>query len=92
MNTDICGRCLIQVNATSYVAAIWEDNRENAPDPTNPRRLLKWIEGKLYDHGARFEINGMPGCVVSIATWHGDPVCVYHLWVLVEAESRGIGR
>lgn len=90
--TDLCGRCLIIVNATSYVSARWtadlsyqECARNLAPEP-----LAKWAEQILERSGgdAVFDIDATTGHIVPFSTWHGDPVCRYHLWVLVEADRK----
>ena len=90
---DICGRCLVNPNMTTYVVAIWETrgsiNRERAPNHANPRALKQWAEDRLYGDGARFEIDATINRIVAISTWHGDPVCSYHLWLLAESENKG---
>jgi hypothetical protein len=88
---EICGRCLVHLNASGYVAAKWgTGNIEQAPNPQNPRALRKWAEDMLYGNNARFEINGMTDCMEAISTWNGDPVCSVHLWQLASAEMQGV--
>lgn len=86
---EICGRCLINPDARTVIVAIWGDgsNMEHAPSMTPPA-LKKWLQKMLYINGARFELGATSQRVEAISTWHGDPVCGYHLWQLAEAEMR----
>jgi hypothetical protein len=91
-NLDICGRCLINPNATTYVAAVWQakegTSKEPAPHPTDPWSLKSWADSCLERDRINFEIDATKDRIIAIGTWHGDPVCSFHLWMLVVAEMR----
>lgn len=95
--TDFCGRCLVIADATSVVDAEWRDHDgirlEHVRNITHPRSLAAWAENIMTRSGgdAKFRINTMAECLTPFATWHGDPVCAYHLWVLVEADRHRNG-
>ena len=86
---EICGRCLINPNSSTSIVAIWGADR-NMEDPPSmaPPQLKKWVQEMLYGNQARFEVNATSQRFEAISTWHGDPVCGYHLWQLAEAEMR----
>jgi hypothetical protein len=84
---EICGRCLIQPDSRTAVFAVKAGFREIAPD-MNPRLLKLWAQEKAYVDNCRFEINDTTGRILALSTWHGDPVCSYHLYVLADAEMR----
>lgn len=55
---------------------------------TDMAALKAWAIEKILDGLWRFEVNATNGGFVPISTWHGDPVCCYHLYVLGERELR----
>lgn len=87
MDDEICGRCLVNVDARSSIAAVKEGYLEQARD-RDPRRLKAWAEEKAYGDGCHFQVDATGDRFIAISTWHGDPVCSYHLWQLAEAEMR----
>jgi hypothetical protein len=79
-----CNRCLAIVDARTTV---WDqDTNETAPNPTGPATLRLWA---IERQGHRLAINDMPQAFAPVSTWHGDPVCAYHLLERVQAERRG---
>ena len=80
----ICNRCLVIVNASTSVYD--EDADEYAPHPTSPVALRNWAASRV---GHRLSIDDMPQAFHSVSTWHGDPVCPYHLMERVQAERMG---
>jgi hypothetical protein len=90
---EICGRCLINWNGTRIVAS-WgghgqEPDTEMAePASMTPAALKKWAQDMLYGNRARISADAVSQRFEAISTWHGDPVCGYHLRVLAEAEMR----
>ena len=86
---EICGRCLINPDVRSNIVAIWGNgqNMDHPPDMAPPR-LKKWAQEMLYGNRARFEVDATSQRFEAISTWHGDPVCGWHLWQLAEAEMR----
>lgn len=92
---DICNRCLIQVNATTSIRAkIPEANGgirlEAFHYPTDPVTLKAWV-GDVLAEGGRIEVGDTTDRFRAFSTWHGDPVCVMHLWDLTENERRAAG-
>lgn len=87
----MCGRCLVVLNTTSPVRARTPGGElASFEHPTDVPALKAWVIEKILDGQWSFEIGPLAHCFVPIATWHGDPVCVYHLYVLAEMERRGI--
>jgi hypothetical protein len=89
---DLCGRCLIILNATTAVRADIprEGGRidvEHAACATDPVSLKKWAE-RVLQLGGRITVDATTGRFEPLSTWHGDPVCSVHLWTLAEAEMR----
>lgn len=91
---EICGRCLVNLDARSSIAATWGGSGTE-PDPhmaepasRTPKALRKWAEEMLYGNNARFAVDDTDQRFEAVSTWHGDPVCGYHLWWLAEAEMR----
>lgn len=84
---EICGRCLINPNASTSVVAKWGTNIQPPPS-MSPYLLKKWAQDMLYGNHARFEVDATSQRFEAVSTWHGDPVCGYHLWLLAEAEMR----
>lgn len=91
---EICGRCLIIPNASSSIVATWGGGRTE-PDPNVayppsmvPAALKKWAQEMLYGNRARIAVDDTSQRFAAISTWHGDPVCGFHLWRLAEAEMR----
>lgn len=94
--TDICNRCLVNVNATVTIrakitAADGGIRTEFCEVATNPAALKKWVEDLWYGDNARFEVDATADRFKAISTWYGDPVCAWHLWELVDAERRAGG-
>lgn len=92
MADEICGRCLVNVNATITIQAIFPDgHKEFCEHPTDPVALKKWVEDRWFGDNCRFEVGQTTARFRAVSTWHGDPVCVYHLWELCETERRSEG-
>ena len=92
---DICNRCLVNVNSTTAIRARFRDSLESCEVVTDPVALKKWAQTMLCgDVGAvvKIEVNHTTDRFRPVSTWHGDPVCSYHLWVLVDTEARMLGR
>lgn len=94
---EICGRCLVNVNATIMVRAKitgsdGATHMEICQYPTDPIALKEWVENHWYGDNARFEVGTTTDRFKAISTWHGDPVCAWHLWVLVDAEATSYAK
>ena len=86
---DLCGRCLVIVDARTVIRARHPDGCiEVCEHSTDPRTLKKWVEARAYGDGCTFQVDNTTDRFLAISTWHGDPVCSWHLWVLAEAEMR----
>lgn len=83
---EICGRCLVNLDARSSVAAVKEGQYEPAPNMA-PWPLKAWAQEKAAD-GYVFEQYTSSGVLIAISTWNGDPVCAVHLWTLVDLEMK----
>lgn len=94
----LCNRCLIVLNVTTAIrargmAADGLHHVEPCPFATNPIALASWAREMLYERDWIIEVNDRTHMFWPISTWHGDPVCSTHLFLLVEAEiRRGPGR
>jgi len=86
---EICGRCLVNVNATTSIRAIKPNGDQEEAPVRDPRGLKLWAQARLYGDRCRFQVDATGDRFESVSTWHGDPVCAYHLWYLAEAELRG---
>jgi hypothetical protein len=53
---------------------------------TDPVALKAWVVEKILD-GYWFEIGDTSERFVPISTWHGDPVCRWHLYYLANNEK-----
>lgn len=87
---DLCGRCLIVVNVTTPVSVRYDHHTDWAQDTTDPEQLAAWVEQHCERSGgdALFSIGPTSRRFVPFSTWHGDPVCSWHLWQLTEKEQR----
>lgn len=85
---EICGRCLVNLNASTSIVAKWGTGNIEQPRSRTPAQLKTWAQEMLYGNGAHFEVDATNQRFEAVSTWHGDPVCGYHLWVLAEAEIR----
>jgi hypothetical protein len=84
----LCGYCLVQQDARVNVVAEFPDgSSELCASATNPARLRVWVE-EAWAKGAKFAIADMPSAFRPVGTWHGDPVCVAHLWECVDRDRR----
>jgi hypothetical protein len=55
------------------------------------RFLKRWAEDKIYSgEGWVISVGDTVDRFVSFSTWAGDPVCAYHLYLLVEAERKSL--
>jgi hypothetical protein len=88
----LCSRCLIVQNIATRIVARWKagelDHQDYPPSPTSPRALKSWAEEKLYGDNATIDLDAWSDAFRPVATWHGDPVCVIHLYQLVDRERR----
>lgn len=91
---EICGRCLVNINATVTIRAIFPDGKREFCDcATNPVALKKWVEDRRFgDNYCRFEVDATTDRFRPVSTWHGDPVCSWHLWVLVDGEAKAYAK
>lgn len=86
---DLCGRCLVIPNATSYVRAVFPNGAKVIfREHTDPVALKKWVEARAYGDGCTFECDATTARFLPISTWHGDPVCAFHLWLLADLEMK----
>ena len=88
----ICNRCLIQVNAMTSIMARWSGHAESCLTPNSPYPLAKWAAEMLYGNNATIMVNDRSDMFRQFSTWHGDPVCVWHLWELVDTENKAVRR
>lgn len=90
-DVPVCGRCLVVINATVPIRAKHPRGEYEAFQyPTEMTTLKAWVIGKILDRGWWFEIGTVTDCFIPISTWHGDPVCAYHLYALAELERRSL--
>lgn len=89
--TELCGRCLVVVNASTSVRARWKNaggyhiaHAENL-DVTS---LIQWAEDMIYGQNADIEIGNTSQRMRPVSTFRGDLVCAYHLMELVSIELR----
>lgn len=90
MVTNLCGRCLVVLNFPGPpIRARYKDRLVIAT--TNDIATVADLAAFALEHlnlGARLEIGDVSFTFDPVSTWHGDKVCAYHLYVLVEREYR----
>lgn len=93
MTDDLCGRCLVVLSPAVNIIATWQaaglDHAEHPQYPTSPKSLLAWAEARIYGDGATISTDAATDTFRPVTTWHGDPVCIPHLFELRQAEMRG---
>ena len=56
-DVPVCGRCLVVLDATGEIRALYHDGRsETFSQPTNMLALKAWVVVKILERGWRFEI------------------------------------
>jgi hypothetical protein len=85
---EICNRCLVIVDARASIRAVQNGfPNEYFTDFFNTKSLIQWARAMTI-RGADIEMYAQRHTFEAISTWHGDPVCIPHLWELREAEQR----
>jgi ABC-type transport system involved in Fe-S cluster assembly fused permease/ATPase subunit len=84
---ELCGRCLVVVDARTTIRARTRQAVTHAPD-LDVLSLIKWAEDKMYGDGAEIEVNDTRHRFRPVSTYRGDLVCAYHLYQLVSLELR----
>ena len=91
--TDICARCLINLDAGTMILArfpVLAPDLSPFVNTTDPWALKEWAINML-EQGATIDVDATADRFRPVATWHGDPVCVVHLWERRDAEMRAEG-
>ena len=86
--TELCGRCLVVVDARTVIRARTPTRITTAPD-LDVVSLIKWAESMIYGDNANIEVNGTRNRFQPVSTYRGDLVCAVHLYELVSLELRG---
>jgi hypothetical protein len=86
----LCGRCLVNLDARTLIRARFPNGHmEICSSATDPVALKKWAQGQIRAHEAvSFDVDATADRFLPVSTWHGDPVCSWHLWVLADAEMK----
>lgn len=87
-----CGRCLVVVNAASFT--VCRDLNKPSSQPIEykagagrPRDLRDWYYRMMKEvSNPEFQIDALPNMMIPVTTWHGDPVCGWHLIECRQAE------
>lgn len=88
---DLCNRCLVVLNARTNIIARTRHTggkQEACKNPQDMPALIDWVIDKIIS-GWRIDTDDVTDTFKAVSTWHGDPVCSWHLYRLVEAETRG---
>lgn len=88
-DVPVCGRCLVVIDSRMRILAKHPKHGLHVFERVTDMAALKaWVIEKILNGLWRFEVNDSNGRFVPISTWHGDPVCRWHLYVLGERELR----
>lgn len=88
---DLCGRCLTIVDTRTAVQAHGRDDELPVDFPlsaTLTQRLRAWVEEQMWGNGKMISIDAQPNAFRPVSTWHGDPVCEFHLRECRDRELR----
>lgn len=90
---ELCGRCLVVVDARSVIRATIrhrDEMRFEIAEDLSVTGLALWGEKMLYlERAVTIDVNDMRHCFRPVSTYRGDLVCAPHLYQLVSMELRG---